>query len=101
MESWSWRAGLEYSGIFRVGRPDSTSRWIEVRTVPVACGSGALGGHSSVVQDISERRTSDRRIAAREAITRILADAESPRSACHAILSEIGEILGLSMGVFW
>ena len=35
MESWLSRAGLEYSGMFRVCRPDSTSRWIEVRTVPV------------------------------------------------------------------
>jgi PAS domain S-box-containing protein len=101
MESWSSRAGLKYSGIFRVCRPDSTSRWIEVRTVPVACGSGALAGYSGVVQDVSERWTSDRRIAARDAITRILADAESAGSACRAILSEIGEILGLSMGVFW
>ncbi|HXS93893.1 MAG TPA: ATP-binding protein [Candidatus Limnocylindrales bacterium] len=101
MESWSSRAGLEYSGIFRVCRPDSASRWIEVRTVPVECSSGALAGHSGIVQDISERWTSDRRIAARDAITRILADAESAGSACRAILGEIGEILGLSMGLFW
>jgi PAS domain S-box-containing protein len=101
MESWSSSAGLEYSGIFRIRRPDSTSRWIEVCTVPVACGSGALAGHSGLVQDISERWTSDRRIAARDAITRTLADAESAGSACRAILGEIGEILGLSMGVFW
>ena len=87
--------------MFRVCRPDSTSRWIEVRTVPVECGSGALAGHSGVVQDISERWTSDRRIAARDAITRILAHAESAGSACRAILGEVGEILGLSMGVFW
>jgi PAS domain S-box-containing protein len=101
MESWSSSTGLDYSGIFRVCRPDSTSRWIEVRTVPVECGSGAPAGYSGVVQDISERWTSDRRIAARDAITRILADADSAGSACRAILGEIGEILGLSMGVFW
>ena len=101
MEGWSSRAGLEYSGMFRVRRPDSTSRWIEVRTVPVEGGSGALAGHSGVVRDISERWTSDRRLAARDAITRILAHAESAGSACRAILGEVGEILGLSMGVFW
>src|SRR6185437_5775996 len=60
MESWSTRAGLEYSGMFRVCRPDSTSSWIEVRTVPVECGSGVLAGHSGVVQDISERWAADR-----------------------------------------
>ena len=93
MESWLSRAGLEYSGMFRVCRPDSTSRWIEVRTVPVPCGSGALAGHSGLVQDVSERWTPDRRIAARDAITRILADAESAGSACRATLSKMERLL--------
>ena len=60
-----------------------------------------VAGHSGAVQDISERWLAQRQTAARDTITRILAYAQSPESACTAILGEIGEILGWNTGVFW
>ena len=60
-----------------------------------------VAGHSGVVQDISERWLAQRQTTARDTITQILAHAESPESACSAILREIGEILGWDTGVFW
>ena len=100
MASWSATASIEYSGTFRICTPDSTWRWIEVRTLPIVSG-GIVAGHSGAVQDISERWLAQRRTAARDTITRILAYVQSPESACTAILGEIGEILGWSTGVFW
>jgi PAS domain S-box-containing protein len=101
MASWSATAGIEYSETFRICTPDSTWRWIEVRTLPIVSGGGMVAGHSGVVQDISERWLAQRQTTARDTITHILAHADSPESACSAILCEIGEILGWDAGVFW
>jgi PAS domain S-box-containing protein len=101
MASWSATASIEYSETFRICTPDSTWRWIEVRTLPIVSGGGMVAGHSGVVQDISERWLAQRQTAARDTITQILADAESTESACGAILPETGEILGWDAGVFW
>ena len=101
MASWSATANIEYSETFRICTPDSTWRWIEVRTLPIVSGGGMVAGHSGVVQDISERWLAQRQTTARDTITQILAHAESPESACSAILREIGEILGWDTGVFW
>jgi len=101
MASWSATANIEYSETFRICTPDSTWRWIEVRTLPIVSGEGMVGGHSGIVQDISERWLAERQTTARDTITQILAHAESPESACGAILREIGEILGWDTGVFW
>jgi PAS domain S-box-containing protein len=101
MASWSATASIEYSEIFRICTPDSTWRWIEVRTLPIVSGGGIVAGHSGVVQDISERWLAQRQTRARDTITQILADAESPESACSTILREIGEILGWDTGVLW
>ena len=101
MASWSATASIEYSETFRICTPDSSWRWIEVRTLPIVSGGGMVAGHSGVVQDISERWLAQRQTTARDTITQILAHAESPESACSAILREIGEILGWDTGVFW
>ena len=98
MASWSANASIEYSETFRICTPDSTWRWIEVRTLPIVSGGGIVAGHSGVVQDISERWLAQRQTRARDTITQILADAESPESACSTILREIGEILGWDHG---
>ena len=79
MASWSATASIEYSETFRICTPDSTWRWIEVRTLPIVSGGGMVAGHSGVVQDISERWLAQRQTTARDTITQILAHAESPR----------------------
>jgi PAS domain S-box-containing protein len=101
MAGWFATASIEYSATFRIWTPDSTWRWIEVCTLPIVCAEGVIAGHSGVVQDISERCVAERQTAARDAITRILAHADSRENACGSVLGEIGEILGWSMGVFW
>jgi PAS domain S-box-containing protein len=99
-ESWRATASIRYCGTFRVRTADSGWRWVEVRTAPLLS-AGCIVAHAGVVDDVSDRWVSVRRLAARDAITRILAGSDSIDTARSAILNEIGEILGWTIGVFW
>ena len=99
MDSWAATAGLGYSGTFGTGPP--AARWIEVRTMPMVSDGGRIIGHSGIFQDVTERWAAQRRVAIRDAITRILANADTTDIACRMILAEIGETLGWDFGVFW
>src|SRR5438270_98162 len=66
MASWSATASMEYSETFRICTPDSTWRWIEVRTLPIVSGGGMAAGHSGIVQDISERWLAERQTTVRD-----------------------------------
>jgi PAS domain S-box-containing protein len=100
MASWHAAAPAQYAGSFRVRMASSACRWMEIRTSPVSH-RGCVVAHSGVVEDVSDRWLNVRRLAARDAITRILAASDSIDNARNAVLTEIGEILGWAMGVFW
>jgi len=73
--------------------------------VPVLVGSACIGGesrmHVGFVLDLSERRRTQRRLAAQYAVARALADARTFREAAAQILRAVGESLGWQCGAVW
>jgi diguanylate cyclase (GGDEF)-like protein/PAS domain S-box-containing protein len=53
------------------------------------------------VQDISQRRLSERLLGAQRAITRVFAQAQSSEDAMHGVLAALGEATGWLLGSWW
>jgi PAS domain S-box-containing protein len=101
LAGWSRAAaeGREYEDEFRVEHGGAV-RWLRVRTSPLRQG-GEWTGHVGIVEDITQRKWTERRLATQHAVTRILSDAESLEAAAPAVLQALGECLGWSFGAFW
>jgi PAS domain S-box-containing protein len=100
MASWSAGASTVYKGVFRISRA-GLSRWIEVRTAPIATCGKPLCGHTGIILETIETWEMERRFATRDAVTHILADSATIDRAQQRLLAEIGAILGCRLGVFW
>jgi PAS domain S-box-containing protein len=62
---------------------------------------GQLTGYLGVASDVSERRRSERRLAAQHAATRVLAEAVAEEDAIRQILRVLGENLDWQVAVCW
>ena len=68
---------------------------------PVRDASGALVAVSAIGRDVSERKRTERRLAAQYAVGRALAEAGSLADAAPRVLQAIGEGLGWTVGALW
>ncbi len=68
---------------------------------PIRDDRGRLVGVVLIFRDVSEQRASDRRRAARLAVTQTLAEVNSIDEAAHGILRALCENLGWRVGGFW
>jgi PAS domain S-box-containing protein len=80
-------------------RRDGREFPVELTVAATRWGSDVV--FTSFIRDISERRYGERRMAARHAVTRILAARQRTDEALPQILQAICEELGWDMGVFW
>ncbi len=63
--------------------------------------NGRLLSQLSLVQDVTARRDAERRLAAQNAVLRVLAAAPDPAAALPRILAALGDQLEWALGVAW
>jgi PAS domain S-box-containing protein len=92
--------------IRHAGRPEGV--WLSVNARPLRDAAGSLGGGVVVFRDISrhkrdlsECRRMERRLATKNAVTQVLAEAETLRAATPRILRAICEGIGWDVGAIW
>jgi PAS domain S-box-containing protein len=102
-----------YQQVFKTGKPvlrsevhGTTPResivrdWV-VSFYPLAGLDGSVAGVSVVVEEITERKRSERHRSARLVVTEILAQANNLKDAAPRLLQAICENLGWDMGAVW
>jgi two-component system, NtrC family, sensor kinase len=75
--------------------------WILVTGRPLRDEYGALQGGVVVFHDITLRKKAERRLAAQNETTRVLAEADSPAESIQKVLQTICECLDWDLGAFW
>ncbi len=95
------RTGRPWRGEFMLQRSDGTAFPAFVTLSPVTDADGAVTSVVSVSVDISERRRTERRLAAQHAVTRALAEATTFDDAAPRILADVAGTLGWTVGLVW
>jgi two-component system cell cycle sensor histidine kinase/response regulator CckA len=86
---------------YRVVRPDGTVRWIRDRAFHVRDASGNTRAIAGLAMDITAEHQLTRRLAAHQAVTRILAEAGDPVAAMPRLLDALGSTLEMRTGAAW
>jgi PAS domain S-box-containing protein len=94
-------ASAEYTSEFRFRAGPARVTWVHVRAAPVVSDQGRAIGYIGTVEDITERKRSERRSAAQHALTRVLAESATVADAAPRILQNICESLGWDLGALW
>ena len=68
---------------------------------PVKDEQGRIVGAAKIAHDISQRKNTERRVAAQYAVTRVLADAKSLADAAEHVLQVLCSSLDWNMGALW
>jgi PAS domain S-box-containing protein len=82
-------------------RGGGSSREIEWHTRVLRDAQGSVSGVLSIGQDITERRSAERHLAAQYAVTRVLAEADSLTGATPRLLEAICMAAGWDLGELW
>lgn len=82
-------------------RKDGRQIDVSLTISPIKDKSGIVTGASIIARDITERKASERRRAARYAVAQILSEAEGLSDAAPQILAAIGESLKWEAGELW
>jgi PAS domain S-box-containing protein len=72
-----------------------------VELTVAAARSGSHTIFSAFLRDVTERKETERRLAAEQAVTRVLAESHTLEEAAPGVLQAIGERLGWKLGIFW
>ena len=75
--------------------------WVHVHASLVRGGEGIAGFIIGIVEDITERKHSEHRLATQYAITCILAESDTLADAMPPLLQAIGECLAWEWGALW
>jgi PAS domain S-box-containing protein len=90
-----------WEGEFPVRRRDGSTVLCHTTLSTIRDAAGEIQGVASVSVDITERKRADQRLAARTAVTRVLADAATLGEATPMILREVCDTLGWDVGAIW
>ena len=90
-----------YEARFRLRRADGIYRLMEDRGAPVRSADGTVSEWVGILNDITNRQTAERRIAAQYAVSRILAEGATIDDIAPQLVRAIGEALEWHLGVFW
>ncbi|HEX2741294.1 MAG TPA: PAS domain S-box protein, partial [Rubrobacter sp.] len=94
--------GGSYEAEYRIAWPDGTYRWLDSRGRVYGRDERGRGGRLiGVVRDVTERKRTERRIAAQYATTHILEESTTLKEASPRLLRELCENLEWEMGALW
>jgi diguanylate cyclase (GGDEF)-like protein/PAS domain S-box-containing protein len=94
-------AGQPFAIEFRVQPPSGGQRWVSTLGKPVKDPDGATLGLHGTFLDVTRRKQTELKQTVEHAVTRLLAEAESPLAAMPRIVRTIGETLSWACGAFW
>ncbi|MCC2644007.1 MAG: putative Histidine kinase (modular protein) [Nitrospira sp.] len=100
---WSQSApdGKEYEAEFRMQQPNGRTRWVHSRSRPLYDANGAIRGHVGTVQDITDRKRMEQRMAVQYVAARVMSEAREPESGLAQILAKVGAALSAETAGLW
>jgi PAS domain S-box-containing protein len=93
--------GGSWEGEFPIARKEGRSLLSYTTIAPIRNIDDSISGIVSVSVDITERSRQDRLLAARTAVTRVLAEAPDLTAAASPIMLAVCENLGWEVGALW
>ncbi|MBH0202237.1 MAG: PAS domain S-box protein [Nitrospira sp.] len=93
--------GRETCGKWRLVGLSGQIRWVEVTFVPLPASDGTVHAVLSVVRDVTEQRSADRRQALQHAVAKVLAGASTVEQAVPDLLQALVVNLDWHAGLFW
>ena len=100
---WSRRAlgAREYEADFRIQHPSGRVRWVRSRSRPLYHANGELRGHVGTVQDITDRKRMEQRMAVQHAASRAMSEAREQEAGLALIVEQLGAALSADTGGLW
>lgn len=93
--------GKDFEVEFRFLHPAGQARWVCVAGHPIKDDTGAIVRMHGTVVDVTRRKAVELRQSMEHAITRLLAESESPDEAVPEIIQIVCETLGWVCGALW
>jgi len=97
----SFSRGDQFSLELRLITPAGELRWVHSRCKPIASNTGRITGYVGTVEDITDRKRAEQRLALQYAVTSALAEATSQQEAVTGILKSVCENAGWLIGGIW
>ncbi len=94
-------AGQEYEAEFRMQQPSGRVRWVHSRSRPLYHANGTIRGHVGTVQDITDRKRMEQRMAVQYAAARVMSEARDPEAGLALILVKVGAALSADTAGLW
>ena len=91
----------EVHALLRNYRKDGSPFWNDLYLTPIRNEQGRLTHYAGVLQDVTEREQSERRLATQVSVIRALSESPDIETAAPNILQAICESQGWDLGTFW
>src|SRR5918998_697277 len=85
--------GKEQEAELRLQQPNGRVRWVQSRSRPLYHANGTIRGHVGTVQDITNRKRMEQRMAVQYVAARVMSEAREPESGLAQILMKVGAAL--------
>ncbi len=95
------RAGKEDEAEFRIQQPNGHVRWVHSRSRPLYHANGTIRGHVCTVQDVTDRKRMEQRMAVQYVAARVMSEAREPESGLAEILAKVGSALSAETAALW
>lgn len=100
-----WSRGVldarEYEAEFRIQQPSGRVRWVQSRSRPLYHANGKIRGHVGTVQDITDRKRMEQRMAVQYAAGRAMSEAREQEAGLAFILEQVGAALSAHTAGLW
>ena len=103
VDQWnkSAQGGREFEAEFRMRLPDGHLRWVHSRSRPLYQADGTIRGHLGTVQDVTNRKRMEQRMAVQYVAARVMSEAREPESGLSQILTKVGAALSAETARLW
>lgn len=95
------RDGKEDEAEFRLQQPNGRVRWVHSRSRPLYHANGTIRGHVGTVQDITDRKRMEQRMAVQYVAARVMSEAREPAAGLAQILVKVGSALSAETAGLW
>ncbi|MGZ8422922.1 MAG: PAS domain S-box protein, partial [Nitrospira sp.] len=100
-----WSGGAldarEYEAEFRIQHPSGRVRWVRSRSRPLYHPNGDLRGHVGTVQDVTDRKRMEQRMAVQYVAGRAMSEAREQEAGLAVIVQQVGVALAAETGGLW